>query len=150
MTLRISREELFAEINDSMSFNRIYVAIVVLSAVVAAIGMLRDNVAVVIGAMVIAPLLGPNVGFAFATTPGDIRLARRALKTNMLGVLIAFMLSVCVGFLLDVNPEIKEIASRKQVHLFDIVLALASVVQACWRLPVALLQRLLALWWQWL
>jgi uncharacterized membrane protein len=47
--------------------SRVHVAMVVLSAIVAWIGLLRDNVAVVIGAMVIAPLLRPNVALALAT-----------------------------------------------------------------------------------
>lgn len=56
--LRISREELFLEITDSMKFSRVYIAMVVLSTIVAANGLMRDNATIVIGAMVIAPLLG--------------------------------------------------------------------------------------------
>lgn len=51
----------------------------------AAIGLLKDDVAVIIGAMVIAPLLGPNVALALATTLGDVKLAWNALKTNASG-----------------------------------------------------------------
>ena len=125
-TLRVSREELFSEINDSTQFSVIFAAMVVLSAIVAAIGLLRDNVTVVIGAMVIAPLLGPNVGLAFATTLGDFTLGRTALKTNSFGVLIALGISIAIGYILGVNPESGEIAARTEVHLSDIALALAS------------------------
>lgn len=99
---------------------------IILSSIVAAIGLLRDNVAVVIGAMVIAPLLGPNVALAFATTLGDFKLGIDALKTNVAGLFIALTLSVGMGYFLEVNPETSEIASRTQIQLYDIALALAA------------------------
>ena len=124
--LRISREELYSDIVDNTKFTNIYVAMVVLSAIVAAVGLLRDNVAIIIGAMVIAPLLGPNVGLALATTLGDLELGRNALKTNLLGVAIALGFAVFIGYIFSVNPDIPEIAARTEVGFSDIVLALAS------------------------
>jgi hypothetical protein len=96
--LRISREELYSDIVDNTKFTNIYVAMVVLSAIVAAVGLLRDNLAIIIGAMVIAPLLGPNVGLALATTLGDLELGRNALKTNLFGVAIALGISIFIGY----------------------------------------------------
>lgn len=123
---RISREELYTDIADGMKFTRVFVAMVILSAIVAAVGLLRDNVAVIIGAMVIAPLLGPNVGLALATTLGDFELGRRALKTNLAGIVIALGLSIVFGVIFHVDPTMPEISSRTKVELLDIVLALAS------------------------
>jgi hypothetical protein len=80
---RISREELYANIADSAKITKVFLIMVVLSSIVAAIGLLRGNVAVIIGAMVIAPLIGPNVALSLATTLGDIGLSRNALKTNI-------------------------------------------------------------------
>ena len=79
--LRVSREELFADIADSMKLSPVYIAMVILSTIVAANGLMRDNATIVIGAMVIAPLLGPNVALSLATTLGDLKMARDALKT---------------------------------------------------------------------
>jgi len=124
--LRISREELYSEISDGVKFNYVFVAMVILSSIVASIGLVRDNVAVVIGAMVIAPLLGPNVGLALATTLADLNLGKKALRTNLLGVLIALAFSIALGYLVEMNVLTKELLSRTQVHLSDIVLALAS------------------------
>jgi len=104
----------------------IYIAMVSLSTVVAALGVLRDNTAVVIGAMVIAPLLGPNVGLALSTTLGDNKLLVRSIKTNITGIGVAFLISVVLGFLLSVDESVYQIASRTEVHLSDIALALAS------------------------
>jgi uncharacterized hydrophobic protein (TIGR00341 family) len=123
---RISREELYSEILDNIKFNRIFVAMVVLSSIVAAIGLMRDNVAVVIGAMVIAPLLGPNVGLSFATALGDFELGKEAFKTNLQGVLIALGLAIIIGYIFGVDITNSEITSRTTVEFSDIILALAA------------------------
>ncbi|MEX1211314.1 MAG: TIGR00341 family protein [Balneolaceae bacterium] len=123
---RVSREELYSEITDGIDLNRIYIAMVVLSTIVAALGVIRDNTAVVIGAMVIAPLLAPNIGLALATTLGDIELGLKSLKTNISGLLLALTISVVLGFFIDVDADVYQIASRTEVALSDIALALAS------------------------
>ena len=123
---RISREELYNDIHDVTQLSRVYLAMVVLSSLVAAIGVLRDNVAIIIGAMVIAPLLGPNVALSLATTLGDQELARTALKTAAVGTLIALAVSVCLGIFVPFDTTIHELTSRTEVGIGDIVLALAS------------------------
>jgi uncharacterized hydrophobic protein (TIGR00341 family) len=123
---RISREELYHDIQDVTQFSRVYLIMVILSSLVAAIGVMRDNVAIIIGAMVIAPLLGPNVALSLATTLGDEKLARTALKTAVVGTLIALTISVCLGVVVPFDTTIHEVTSRTEVGLGDVVLALAS------------------------
>ena len=124
--MRVSREELYSEIKESASLNSVFVAMVALSTVVASIGLLKDNVAVIIGAMVIAPLLGPNVGLALATTLGDFQLAKHSLKTNITGIVIAFLLSFVAGYFLRLESLNGELLSRTSADLSDIALAIAS------------------------
>jgi uncharacterized hydrophobic protein (TIGR00341 family) len=123
---RISREELYHDVADSAKTTKIFFIMVILSSILAAIGLLRSNVAIIIGAMVIAPLIGPNVGLSLATTLGDINLARDSLKTTVLGTGIAFLLSVLIGSVFTVQPDIPEIASRTVIGVGDIILALAA------------------------
>jgi uncharacterized hydrophobic protein (TIGR00341 family) len=123
---RISREELYHDVVDSAKITKFFFIMVILSSIVAAIGLLRSNVAIIIGAMVIAPLIGPNVALSLATTLGDINLARDSLKTTTLGTGIAFLLAVIIGFLFTVQPDIPEIASRTVIGVGDIILALAA------------------------
>lgn len=123
---RISREELYQDVNDSISVTSVYYTLVLLSTIVAAGGMLQDNVAVVIGAMVIAPLIGPNIALALGTTLGDTDLLQRASFVNIVGFVLALALSVGMGVLLPIDPSIEEIASRTTVSLGDVALALAA------------------------
>jgi uncharacterized hydrophobic protein (TIGR00341 family) len=124
--ITVSREELYEDIEETIKLSWVFIVLVILSSTVAAIGLLRDNVAVIIGAMVIAPLLGPNVGLSLATTLGDVDLARRAIKAGLIGILVALFFTILLGFFLKVDPNTPAIASRTKVGLEDIVLALAS------------------------
>lgn len=124
--LSLSRQELGQQISDMARMHWVYVTTVILSAIVASIGMLRDNVAVIIGAMVIAPLLGPNIALGFGATVGDTNLLRRALLTNIVGLLIALAMAASVGVFLSPDEFGHEVLSRTSVQISDVVLALAS------------------------
>jgi len=123
---RVSREELYSNLSDTAKVSWVYMTFAALSTIVAAIGLIQNNVAVIIGAMVIAPLLRPNVALALATTLGDVDLARRSIKSNLTGFVIALGISILVGFLANVDPTVPEILHRTDVGLGDILLALAS------------------------
>ncbi len=123
---RISREELYEDIKNGARCSHVYMAMAVLSTVVATIGLDYNSVAIIIGAMVIAPLLGPNVAMALGTTLGDLLLLRRAVLTALAGIATTMALSVAIGVMLQVSPTTPEIASRSGVGVGDIVVALAS------------------------
>ena len=85
-TQRISREELYEDLGEASRLTRVYVVMVALSTVVAAVGLIRGDVAIIIGAMVIAPLLGPNVALSLAATLGDLHLAKRSFRAMGVGL----------------------------------------------------------------
>ena len=126
--MRVSRQELYNEVFDNSKLTNTFIIMVILSTIVASIGLLNNNIAVVIGAMVIAPLLGPNVAMSFAITLGDSVLGYNSLKTNLTGILVAFVIAFLLGILLKVDPSIPEIQARMFVSYDDIILALASGV----------------------
>ena len=122
----VSREEVYASISDTVRFDRAYVELVVLASIVAGIGLSQDSTAAVIGAMVVAPLLGPNMALALGMVLGDASLIRRALITNGAGLALAFASATVLGFALDADPTTAELASRTHVGVWDLVLALAA------------------------
>ncbi|MDH3224077.1 MAG: TIGR00341 family protein, partial [Gemmatimonadota bacterium] len=65
---RISREELYQDVAHSSRLTSVYLLMVGLSTIVAAVGLTRGDVAIIIGAMVMAPLLGPNIALSLAAT----------------------------------------------------------------------------------
>jgi uncharacterized hydrophobic protein (TIGR00341 family) len=102
----------------------------VLSTIVATIGLIDDNIAVVIGAMVIAPLLGPALALAFAASVGDRALLLRALRAAAVGLILPVIIAVALGLLIaqvvPVEMTTQQIATRTTVGLSAVALALAS------------------------
>jgi uncharacterized hydrophobic protein (TIGR00341 family) len=122
----VSREEVYASITDSVLFDRAYVELVILASIVAGIGLSQDSTAAVIGAMVVAPLLGPNMALALGMVLGDAALVRRAMLTNAAGLALAFGSATLLGLALDADPSTAELAARTRVGVWDLVLALAA------------------------
>ncbi len=133
-----TREELYNNIEKGARLNSTYVILVVLSTIVVAIGLLADNVAVVIGAMVIAPLLGPNIALALATAMGDTELIWKSLKTGAVGLFVALGLSILIGKLWHLNFDSQELLARTDVGLDSMALALASGAAAVLSLSTGL------------
>jgi uncharacterized hydrophobic protein (TIGR00341 family) len=128
---RISREELYEEINKVVDFSWVFLVLIALSCVVAANGLIRNSPAMVIGAMVIAPILGPNVGLSLGTTLGDKALMKRSIKSILYGFSLGMALSIVMGFMFVIDPDVYEINSRTVVSFADIALGLAAGVAGC-------------------
>lgn len=133
-----SREELYDKVSKDVVLDSNFIVLVILSTVVASIGMIEDNVAVVIGAMVIAPLLAPNLALGLGTALGDVELMRKALKTNLAGVGIAIGLSILIGLIWPFDINSHELLARTDVGMDSLALALASGAAAALSLTTGL------------
>ncbi|NNC97971.1 MAG: TIGR00341 family protein [Gammaproteobacteria bacterium] len=125
-----TREELFTEINKGTDCDLNFVLLAILSTLVAAIGLAENNVAVVIGAMVIAPLLGPNLGLALGAALGDKELIKKALFTNFIGVTLTIGLAMILVIFWQPDMHSQELLSRTEVQLSSVVIALAAGIAA--------------------
>lgn len=123
---RISTDELYDDIAESIEIRPVYLSIAALSAVIAALGMLSSQTAVVIGAMVIAPLLGPTMGVALAATVGNWVIGRKALVTLGAGTAAVLLVTIVLGYFIEVDASVAELRNRTLVQPADIALALAS------------------------
>lgn len=143
-TGRLSREELHDDITAASLLSGNYVAMLVLSVGVVTIGLWRDSAAVVIGGMVLAPLLGPNIALGFAATLADGKLAAQALRTGVTGLFVALLLAIGVGMSfglpLDADGVIAsaEIRTRTLPHVLDLLLAFAAGVAGAMSFTTAL------------
>lgn len=109
-----------------------YVVLTVGASLIATLGLLSNNNAVVIGAMVVAPWILPLRALVFAILIGDRKRLIRALITLAIGVLITTVLSVGLGTmarangLLIVDSFPDEITARLQPNIMDLGIALAA------------------------
>jgi len=124
--LMSTREEILAQVEKDAQLNDNFILLVILSAIVAAIGLLENNVAVIVGAMVIAPLLGPNIAFSLGASLGEKKLLIDALKTIFVGITIAIIFSIGIGLLWPGNFNSTELMSRTDVAYSGTAIALAS------------------------
>ncbi len=123
---RVSREELEEDVRGSVKTGPVFLIMVGLSTLVACVGLVKNSPAIIIGAMVIAPLLGPNTALALGTTLGDLKLIRSAVRSNLVGLAQAVAMAVVFGLIMKVDPSIDEIRARTAVDLGDILVALCS------------------------
>jgi uncharacterized hydrophobic protein (TIGR00341 family) len=133
-----ARELLYEEVEKGALLDLNFCLLTVLSTIVAAIGLIENNIAVVIGAMVIAPLLGPNLALSLGTALGDVALIRKSVKTLFVGILLAVACSAVFGVLWPSDLTSHELMSRTHAALDSILLALASGASAALSLTTGL------------
>ena len=134
---RISRQELRSHAEDLTPTFGVYVALTVVSALVATAGLLLDSPAVVVGSRVIAPLIGPALGASIGPVLDERELLRSAITYQVVGVAVAIaaatLFAAMVRFANVVPPgvdiaTIDEIAERLSPDLLSLVIALGAGV----------------------
>jgi uncharacterized hydrophobic protein (TIGR00341 family) len=134
-----AREALYEGVEKNARLDRNYVVLIILSTIVSSIGLIENSVAVVIGAMVIAPLLGPNLALSLATALGDIPLMWKSVKTLFVGILLTVAFSAGIGVIWPNNDfTCPELMARTDAGLDSIALALASGAAAALSLTTGL------------
>ncbi|MCP3026822.1 TIGR00341 family protein [Halobacillus sp. A5] len=123
---RASRQELLITIDKNSKVTWNYFLLILLSAIVATTGFLKDSEAVVIGAMVIAPMIGPVIAVAFSSILGDYKTLGKSVLTSLLGVTVVVTISILYAALVDLHLETGQYLSRTEVTLIDIILGVAS------------------------
>lgn len=100
--------------------------LVVTSCAIATLGLLLNSVAVIIGAMLIAPLMGPIVLLGFAIAMTDVTHGISATKALVIGVAIALLTSFIIVKLAPFIPPTPEILARTQPNAFDLLVAVIA------------------------
>jgi uncharacterized hydrophobic protein (TIGR00271 family) len=103
-----------------------FFVLIVLSSVIATLGLLLNSAAVVIGAMLVAPLMSPILGFSLGMVLGDVRLIRLSIEAMFKGVALALVIAVLIGILSPFRELTGEIMARTRPTLLDLAVALAS------------------------
>jgi uncharacterized hydrophobic protein (TIGR00271 family) len=97
-----------------------------LAAGIAAFGLLLNSPAVIIGAMIVAPMMSALVGISMGIVQGDVWLLRLAIRTALLGILLVIGVSAVVGFVTPDQRLTQEMLSRGSPTLLDLAVALIS------------------------
>ncbi len=106
--------------------SKMYFTMNILSAIIASYGLVTNSAAVVIGAMLVAMMLGPITGVALAIIDHRMPLLRKSLITVFLGISLVVLVGFIVGWLHKDQPLTAEILSRTQPTSMDLMIALAG------------------------
>ncbi|MGO8740529.1 TIGR00341 family protein [Rhodoblastus sp.] len=114
------------DMEDACSFDQPLVVMNALATVVACYGLLSNSSAVVIGAMILAMLLGPISGAALALVEGDLALLRKASLAVGGGVAIVLATAIVIGFMHRDVPLTHQILERTSPNFFELMIALGG------------------------
>ena len=103
-----------------------YLILILSSCLIATFGLLINSAAVIIGAMIIAPLMLPLRGLSFATLEGDAKLLRSSAEAIAFGTIIAVSCSLVIGLIIGLPQFGSEISSRTQPTLIDLLIAIVA------------------------
>jgi uncharacterized hydrophobic protein (TIGR00271 family) len=119
-------QQLQSELLDEATPDRPYLVLIVSSCIIATLGLLTNSVAVIIGAMIIAPLMLPIRALAFGALTGDVRLFRQGLGSVFLGTVGATAIALTLGLLVNLPSFGTEILARSRPTLLDLGIAIAA------------------------
>jgi uncharacterized hydrophobic protein (TIGR00271 family) len=103
-----------------------FFVMMVLSTLIASLGLLQSSTAVIIGAMLVAPLFTPILAMSVGIVQGHVRLLRMAIEAIVKGIVLAIGAAVLFTALSPLHPVTPEILARTRPNLFDLAVALAS------------------------
>ncbi|MCP8615315.1 TIGR00341 family protein [Salirhabdus salicampi] len=124
--VRASRHELIHTIDQNSFITWNYSLLIIFSAVVATMGFMKNSEAVVIGAMVIAPMIGPVIAIAFSSILGDYRKLWKSMVTSFIGFFIVVGIAIFFTYFFGEALETDQYLARTEVEMSDFILALAS------------------------
>lgn len=133
---QITREDrisLVERLQSNSNWDFDFIALMVLSTTIAAIGLVQDSAAVVIGAMLVAPLMTPLLGLGLALVQGNVMLARISMHSVFFGICVAMLVAFLVGLAIPgFHQPTAEMLGRGGPTMLDLFVAFASGLAAAY------------------
>jgi uncharacterized hydrophobic protein (TIGR00271 family) len=129
LNIRITKdrfETVHRDITDGSEPGPRFYILVAVSTLIASFGLIANSTAVVIGAMLVAPLMTPIFGMALALVRGDAHLLGRAVQAEIVGVVTSVAMGALLGLLLGGFEPTPEMLSRTEPNLFDLLVAVLA------------------------
>lgn len=137
------QESVRERIREDASFSKAHLLMNALAATIASYGLFANSPAVVIGAMIVAMLLGPIVGISLALVDSDTKILLRSSLSLFFGASVVLATAFIIGILHIDIPITTEIMARTSPNILDLMIALAggtacAYATVSFRLSVAL------------
>lgn len=118
--------ELFRSLRDSAQPSSTFQVLMILSVMLALMGLYANSAPVIIGAMILAPLMAPIVSLAMGLARSEPNLIRGSLRTMLIGVVWGLLCAVLLSWAMPLDRPTPEMVSRMSPNLLDLMIAVIS------------------------
>ncbi len=118
--------EVYKQVRRSARPDVDFFVMIGLAAIISTYGLLQDATAVIIGAMLVAPLFAPVLALGLSVVRGDFRLLRISVESTVKGIAVTVGMAAVLALISPLRAVTHEVAVRTQPNLFDLAIALAS------------------------
>ncbi len=125
-------QELFVNLRQEARASSTFITLMILSTILATVGLFLNSSSVIIGAMLLAPLMQPIVAFSMGLLRFDMDLFYNGLKSVGFGIVLVLVLSALTALLLPFETMTAEISGRLHPTLLDLIVAIVSGIAAAY------------------
>ena len=123
---RSSVDNVIAQITEGVDFHGATLWILILAVFIASLGLNVNSTAVVIGAMLISPLMGPIVGMGLAVGIADLNLFKKAINNYLIITIFSVITATIYFTITPITDAQSELLARTSPTLYDVLIALCG------------------------
>ncbi|WP_201353441.1 TIGR00341 family protein [Hydrogenimonas urashimensis] len=124
--------ELFKKLRDSAKIRRAYLILLLVSIFMAAVGLFQNSSPTIIGAMILAPLMGPIIAFSMGAIRFDEALMKNSIKTVLFSVFLGLAASAWIAWSMPFAHLTDQMAMRTHPTLLDLAVAIFAGIAAAY------------------
>lgn len=125
-TEMVNHRDIIKDVAAGVDRSWVYYLMLLMAGLIALMGLLTNSVAVVIGAMLISPLMGPIISSSLALTISDLHFARRAFRIIAVSVVLTVVVCALVTLISPLKEPTSEIMARVRPNIYDLFIAMLS------------------------
>lgn len=117
------KDKVMADVKENISFRNANLWILACAILIASVGLNMNSTAVIIGAMLISPLMGPITGAGFALGTYDFQLLKRAGKNLLIATIVSLLVSTIYFLISPFKETQSELLARTSPNIYDVLIA---------------------------
>ena len=123
---KATEENVIAQITEGVDFHGATLWILILAVFIASLGLNVNSTAVIIGAMLISPLMGPIIGMGLAVGIADLNLFRKAINNYLITSIFSVVTATIYFTISPITEAQSELLARTSPTLYDVLIALCG------------------------
>jgi len=113
-------------VNEGISFRGTNMRVLIMAIIICSVGLNMNSTAVVIGAMLLSPLMGPIIGLGVGMARYDIDMVIKSMRNLVLAAVVSLFIATCYFTLSPLTSPTSEIIARTSPTVWDVIIALCG------------------------